>query len=232
MSCSCSNACSPVATLLGASIVVFAVLEVLPGNAAQMLMGPDAAPEAVAAWPASWAWTSPPERYWQWMPACCTATWATATPTARRCRAGAGAPAVTVPLAVLAMLLTAVLALLAGVYAASHHNKAGDVGLMGLAQIGIAIPNFWFAILLILLFSVKLQWFSAGGFPGWEDGGAGRAAGAAAACRGAGRGAGRHPGAHHALGGAGGAARGLCAHRPRQGPAGAPRCGAMCCATP
>ncbi len=40
---------------------------------------------------------------------------------------------------------------------------------MGLAQIGIAIPNFWFAILLILLFSVKLQWFSAGGFPGWTQ---------------------------------------------------------------
>jgi hypothetical protein len=88
---------------------------------------------------------------------------------------------------------------------------------MGLAQIGIAIPNFWFAILLILLFSVKLQWFSAGGFPGWEDGRWPRS-GAAAACRCAGRGAGRHPGAHHALGGAGGAARGLCAHRPRQGP--------------
>ena len=38
-----------VATLIGASIVVFAVLEVLPGDAAQMLMGPDAEPEAVTA---------------------------------------------------------------------------------------------------------------------------------------------------------------------------------------
>ena len=36
-------------------------------------------------------------------------------------------------------------------------------------SVGIAIPNFWFAILLILLFAVKLQWFSAGGFPGWDD---------------------------------------------------------------
>jgi peptide/nickel transport system permease protein len=41
------------------------------------------------------------------------------------------------------------------------------------SQLGLAIPNFWFAILLILLFAVKLQWVSAGGFPGWreEDGG-------------------------------------------------------------
>ena len=37
------------ATLLAASVVVFAVLEVLPGNAAQVLMGPDADPAAVAA---------------------------------------------------------------------------------------------------------------------------------------------------------------------------------------
>jgi len=64
-------------------------------------------------------------------------------------------------------MLTTVLALAVGLYAASHHNRAGDIGLMSMAQVGIAIPNFWFAILLILLFSVKLQWLSAGGFDGW-----------------------------------------------------------------
>ena len=41
---------------------------------------------------------------------------------------------------------------------------------MGISQIGIAIPNFWFAILLILLFAVRLHWFAAGGFPGWAGG--------------------------------------------------------------
>jgi len=59
------------------------------------------------------------------------------------------------------------------VYAASRHNRLGDVSVMAASQLGIAIPSFWFAILLILLFAVKLQWFSAGGFPGWseDDGG-------------------------------------------------------------
>jgi peptide/nickel transport system permease protein len=44
---------------------------------------------------------------------------------------------------------------------------------MAASQVGIAIPNFWFAILLILVFAVQLQWVSAGGFPGWsaDDGG-------------------------------------------------------------
>ena len=65
------------------------------------------------------------------------------------------------------------LALSLGLYAASRHNRLGDVGVMAASQMGIAIPNFWFAILLILLFAVKLQWVSAGGFAGWteEDGG-------------------------------------------------------------
>jgi peptide/nickel transport system permease protein len=67
-----------------------------------------------------------------------------------------------------------VLALGLGIYAAARHNRLGDVGVMAASQVGIAIPNFWFAILLILLFAVKLEWTSAGGFPGWtEDEGGG-----------------------------------------------------------
>ena len=76
----------------------------------------------------------------------------------------------TVPLAIMAMTITVTLALTAGIYTAANHNRLGDVGVMSLTQIGIALPNFWFAILLILLFAVKLQWVSAGGFAGWDDG--------------------------------------------------------------
>lgn len=159
-----------IATLLGASVVVFAVLEILPGNAAQVLMGPDADAEAVAALTEQLGLKQPAlQRYANWIAGCFTGNLGDSY--------AYGSPvwelvwerlALTLPLAVMAMLITTVLALLAGVYAASRHNKLGDVGIMGLAQLGIAIPNFWFAILLILLFSVKLQWFSAGGFPGWS----------------------------------------------------------------
>ncbi|MDR3455734.1 MAG: ABC transporter permease [Rhodoferax sp.] len=160
------------ATLVGASIVVFGVLEILPGNAAQMLMGPDAAPEAVQALAIKLgldqpAWT----RYWHWVGGLLTGhlgdSYAYSTPVFDLIRERL---ALTVPLALLAMAFTTVLALAVGVTAAARHNKLGDVGLMSLTQVGIAIPNFWFAILLILLFSVKLQWFSAGGFDGWGDG--------------------------------------------------------------
>ena len=160
-----------VATLIGASIVVFGVLEILPGNAAQMMMGPDASPDAVAALAAKLGLDQPPlTRYWQWISGMLSGdlglSYAYSTPVLELVLERL---ALTVPLALLAMALTTVLALCVGVYAASRHNRLGDVGTMGLAQVGIAIPNFWFAILLILLFSVKLQWFSAGGFPGWGE---------------------------------------------------------------
>ena len=41
---------------------------------------------------------------------------------------------------------------------------------MGATQVGVAIPNFWFAMLLVVVFSINLRWFSAGGFPGWDKG--------------------------------------------------------------
>src|SRR3954470_21950341 len=161
-----------VATLVATSIVVFVVLEVLPGNAAQILMGPDASPDAVRALAAKLGIDRPPvERYGHWVAGLLTGdlgeSYAYSTPVADLLRERL---ALTVPLAVIAMALTAAIAVAAGIYAASRHNKLGDVGVMGLSQIGIAIPNFWFAILLILLFSVQLGWFSAGGFPGWDEG--------------------------------------------------------------
>jgi peptide/nickel transport system permease protein len=164
------------ATLLVASAVVFAVLELLPGNAAEVILGDTATPEALASLQAKLGLDRPAlQRYTDWVGGWLQGRSADSisygSPTAEligeRLR-------VTVPLAVMAMTLTMVLALGLGLYAASHHNRAGDVGVMAASQLGVAVPNFWFAILLILLFAVKLQWVNAGGFPGWtEDEGGG-----------------------------------------------------------
>ena len=161
-------------TLVATSVIVFAVLEILPGNAAQVLMGPDADPAAVAAKAVELGLDQPAlSRYLHWIGGLLRGDMGLSYAYGSSVAELIGERLqLTVPLAVLAMALTALLALAVGVYAASQHNKAGDTGLMALAQLGIAVPNFWFAILLILLFSVKLQWFSAGGFDGWvfDDG--------------------------------------------------------------
>jgi peptide/nickel transport system permease protein len=164
------------ATLAVASVLVFAVLELLPGNAAEVILGDTATPESLASLQAKLGLDRPAlQRYTDWVGGLLQGRTAQSisydTPTAELI---AERMRVTLPLAVLSMALTVVLALALGIYAASHHNRLGDVGVMAASQVGIAIPNFWFAILLILLFAVKLQWVSAGGFPGWtEDEGGG-----------------------------------------------------------
>ncbi len=161
-----------VATLVVTSIVVFVVLEILPGDAAQMMMGADASPEAVQALAEKLGLDRPPlERYFSWVKGMLTGelgdSYAYQSPVTTMILERL---ALTIPLAAMAMLLTTVLALFVGLYAAANHNKLADVSLMGASQVGIAIPNFWFAILLILLFAVNLRWVSAGGFPGWSAG--------------------------------------------------------------
>ena len=162
-------------TLWVASAVVFAVLELLPGNAAEVILGDTATPESLAALQAKLGLDRPPtQRYTEWVGGLLQGRTARSisydTPTAQLLLERLQ---VTLPLAVMSMSISVMLALSLGLYAASRHNRTGDVGVMAASQMGIAIPNFWFAILLILLFAVKLQWVSAGGFAGWseDDGG-------------------------------------------------------------
>ncbi len=162
-------------TLLVASAVVFALLEQLPGNAAELKLGATATPETLAALQTQLGIDRPPlARYADWVGGLLRGETARSssydTPTAELI---AQRLQVTLPLAVLAMALTSVLALALGLYAAARHRRAGDTVVMALSQLGIAVPNFWFAILLILVFAVQLQWVSAGGFPGWTNDGGG-----------------------------------------------------------
>ena len=114
-----------VATLLAASVVIFAVQGVLPGNAAEVMLGASATPEAVAALAKKLGLNRPPvARYASWIGGLLSGDLGTSvaydTPVAQLIRERL---VVTAPLALLAMALTSVLALALGVYAASHHNR-------------------------------------------------------------------------------------------------------------
>lgn len=162
-------------SLLGASVLVMLALDVLPGNAAQVMLGPDASPEAVQALTEELGLDRPLwQRYGAWMIGLLQGDMGESyTYGIPAIELIAQSLQVTLPLALLAIALTVLLALAAGVFAAARHNRAGDFFTMGLTQLGMAVPNFWFAILLVLVFAVQLGWFSAGGFPGWsaEEGG-------------------------------------------------------------
>jgi peptide/nickel transport system permease protein len=163
-------------TLAVASALVFAALELLPGSAAEVVLGDTATPESIAALEARLGLDKPPlQRYLGWVGGLLVGQTAASlsydTPTAELVLERLQ---VSLPLALMAMALTVVFALVLGLWAAARHRRAADVGVMAVSQLGLAIPNFWLAILLILLFAVHWRWVSAGGFPGWtEDEGGG-----------------------------------------------------------
>ena len=157
------------ATLVIASLVVFAVMEVLPGDAAETMLGPTATPEAVAALARKLGLDLPLHvRYATWIAGLARGdfglSYAYGSPVAPLIVASLS---VSLPLAAMAMALSAAIALVAGVYAADRRGRAGDALVMGLSQVGLAVPNFWLAILLVIVFAVTLRLVPAGGFPGW-----------------------------------------------------------------
>jgi peptide/nickel transport system permease protein len=77
---------------------------------------------------------------------------------------------VSLPLAIYALTLSTAIAFPAGIWAASRRGRGADIAVMGVTQLGVAIPNFWFAMLMVLVFAIHLRWFNAGGFAGWEAG--------------------------------------------------------------
>ena len=159
-------------TLLVASLLIFLLLEILPGDPAAVILGVGAQEDTLRALRAELGLDLPaPVRYLNWLGEVLQGdlgrSYTYDTPVQELLL---NRVELSLPLALLAILLSTGIAIPLGVFAASRHRKVADTSIMGFAQLGVAVPNFWFAILLILLFSVKLGWFSAGGFAGWDAG--------------------------------------------------------------
>ncbi len=161
-----------VLTLLGASLVVFAVTEIAPGDPASFMMGLNANPQGLASLRAELGLDQPaPARYLAWLAGMAHGDFGLSytyrTPVAdlilERLQ-------VSLPLALYALALAAAFAFPAAVVAAANHRRTVDRAIGGLTQLGVAAPNFWLAMLLVLVFAVGLHWTSAGGFPGWREG--------------------------------------------------------------
>ncbi len=161
-----------IATLLGATVVVFVVLEILPGDPALVMLGVTADDATLAALRTEMGLDRPAVvRYLDWVAGLVTGDLGTSQTYGVPVAGLVGERiAVSLPLALIALTLAAALGIPLGVVAAANHGRPADAAVIGAAQIGVAMPNFWLAILLILLFAVELRWVPAGGFAGWEAG--------------------------------------------------------------
>lgn len=159
-------------SLIIASLVIFLVIEVAPGDPASFMLGINAQEDTLNALREELGLSqSKLERYLSWTFGMLQGDFGTSytyrTPVADMVQDRLW---VSLPLAIYALALSTLIAFPAGIYAASRRGGLGDVSIMGATQLGVAIPNFWFAMMLVLVFAINLRWFSAGGFPGWENG--------------------------------------------------------------
>lgn len=163
---------SLIVTVWLASIVVFAVLQLVPGDPALLMLGVNAQPDTLAALRGQMGLDQPVlTRYLQWAGALARGDLGISLTYARPvAELVAERLAVTLPLALLSLVISTALALPLGLLAAARRGRGGDWAVLGFSQLGVSMPSFWIAILLILLFSLTLHWFPAGGFPGWSGG--------------------------------------------------------------
>jgi peptide/nickel transport system permease protein len=155
-----------VPTLFAASVVLFIAINVVPGSAARSALGVDATPQAIMRFEALNGLNRPlVVQYTDWL--------------ARALHGDLGtsfqnrvpvAPEIlkrlptTLELAVLAFLVANAIALPLGALAALRHGRQADVAISALATVLGAIPNFWLATLLVLVFSLHLKILPAGGY--------------------------------------------------------------------
>ncbi len=155
-----------VASLVPASMLVFAFMAVLPGDPAEIALGVSATPESVAATRAAFGTDRPLLVQY--------ADWAGGLPSgdfgeSYVSRAAIGPQIldrmqVTLWLVACATLLALALALPLGVLAAARHRSPSGTLVSGISQLGVAVPSFLAGILLVTVFAVRLGWLPSGGW--------------------------------------------------------------------
>ena len=160
-----------VLTLVLVSMIIFAVLLVIPGDPAQIILGIHATPETLYQLRHQLGLDRPVfMQYFHYMKHLVSGDFGRSiTYDVSISSLILSRLQVTVPLTVLSMIFAILISIPMGVYSALHRNRVGDYGIMVFSQIGLAVPAFWAGILLILLFAVTLHWFPAGGFQPWSE---------------------------------------------------------------
>jgi len=158
-------------TLLLISLVTFVVVQVIPGDPAQLMLGTEAPPEALAELRAQLGLDRPPLlQYLSWLVGVLRGNLGVSL---RHGRPVATLIAerlpVTLSLATLSLTLAVLLAMPLGVLAAIRQHSALDYGVLVFAQAGLALPSFWIGILLILLFALSWRWLPSGGYVPWGE---------------------------------------------------------------
>lgn len=157
---------SVIPLVLIVSIVLFGLINLLPGNAAMAILGDSGNLEQVEQLEAELGLDQPVYvQYWNWLKGVCTGNLGTSILTGQPVidRIVERMP-VTVELIVLSVLFATALGVPLGIICAVKRNRAADYIVSSVSIIGVAMPAFWVGMLLIMLFSIQLHWLPASGY--------------------------------------------------------------------
>lgn len=150
-----------IASIFGASVVAFAVLRVLPGDPARLILGPLASEEAVAAFTRAMGLDKPiDEQYLQFMGDFFKGDWGVSHTTGNTVadQLAQGLPG-TVELGIYAFLFAVFGALVLSLVSTYRNRPVVDTGVNAITFIGLGLPSFWFALMLLIVFYQDLGWF-------------------------------------------------------------------------
>ena len=152
--------------LIAVSLILFLLMNVLPGNAATSRMNVEASEQYIEQLEKNLGLDKPVHvRYWDWVRGMLRGDFGnsllTSQPVADMI---ARRLPITVELALLSLIVAVIIAIPLGITSAIHRNKPIDLFASFFAMIGVTIPNFWLGMLLILYFSIRLKWLPASGF--------------------------------------------------------------------
>lgn len=158
-------------TLVLVSVITFLVFQVLPGDPAQIILGVDADPQQIAALHEAMGLDrTAGERYLMWIKDTLSGDFGTSL---RYNRPVADLLLerlpVTLSLALFSLGLTLIIGLPLGIYIARRDGKLSSLLLSLFTQLGVSVPSFWLAFILILLFSVKFKLFPTYGYISWSS---------------------------------------------------------------
>ncbi len=153
-----------------ASLLVFAALLAVPGDPAEVILGINASPQALAALREQLGLNVPaPQRFFNWFSGIIRGDFGESLNYQKPVgQLIAARLAVSIPLALGGIIVACLIALPLGIVAAVKRGSWLDPVITSLAQLGAAVPSFWLGLMLILLFGVNLGWLPAGGYVPWE----------------------------------------------------------------
>ena len=147
-----------VPTVIAMSLVIFFITAILPGDVTLSLLGEDSTAEQRQALREQLGLNDPlPMQYVRWLADAATGDLGTSLRSNQPViEIVLDRAPVTIQLTMLSIIVALLIGVPTGIYAALRRDTGSDIALRSLALAGVAIPNFWLVILLILLFSLWL----------------------------------------------------------------------------